>query len=113
VPVLIEVDPLKWQVREKAEAEFKGVSYKERLNTLIEKGLRAELTIQSFITGKLLIEVGFRPETPIRLTGLDPNHIELPRSNPKLPALARLWENWILKKFKIVCLAPWPALKNY
>ena len=76
IPILIEVDPSKFRV--------KGIDPDrvdigpERTKVLIEKGLRAQLSIQSMITGKLVIEISFRPDTPIRLTNLDPTHVEIP-----------------------------------
>lgn len=40
---------------------------RERLSKLIKKGLRASLATESFITGQLSIELGFYPDTPVRL----------------------------------------------
>src|SRR5262245_47503800 len=45
---------------------------------LIQRGARASLRMQSFVTGLLYIALDFHPDTPIRLLGLDPAHVELP-----------------------------------
>jgi paraquat-inducible protein B len=45
---------------------------------LIDRGLRAQLEVQSFVTGQLGIELDFHPGTPVRLTGLSKDHPELP-----------------------------------
>jgi paraquat-inducible protein B len=45
---------------------------------LIQRGVRASLRMQSFVTGLLYIALDFHPDTPIRLLGLDPAHVELP-----------------------------------
>ena len=45
---------------------------------LFKKGLRAQLTSGSFVTGQLLIELEFRPDTPLKLVGLDKNYPEIP-----------------------------------
>ena len=45
---------------------------------LIEKGLRAQLVLQSFVTGQLLVDVDFHPGTPIRLVGLEKEYPEIP-----------------------------------
>lgn len=46
--------------------------------TLINRGLRAKLDVESFVTGKLLVSLDFYPESPVRLRGLEPDMIELP-----------------------------------
>src|SRR5215510_3708583 len=45
---------------------------------LVQKGLRATLRMQSFVTGLLYVALDFFPDTPIRLLGLDPTVPELP-----------------------------------
>jgi paraquat-inducible protein B len=42
---------------------------KMSLKGLIEMGLRAQLQMQSFITGQLSIQLDFMPDTPVRLIG--------------------------------------------
>ncbi len=39
------------------------------LQALIEKGLRATLNVQSFVTGQLIVSLDFKPETPARYMG--------------------------------------------
>ena len=45
---------------------------------LLEKGLKAQLEIQSFITAQLYVSLDFHPETPPRLVGLDKRFAEIP-----------------------------------
>ncbi len=45
---------------------------------LVAKGLRAQLRLKSIITGQLYIDVGFHPETPLHLVGLDRRYPEIP-----------------------------------
>jgi paraquat-inducible protein B len=45
---------------------------------LIQKGARATLRMQSFVTGVLYIAIDFFPDTPVRLLGLDKTLPELP-----------------------------------
>ncbi|CAO3424427.1 MlaD family protein [Azospirillum doebereinerae] len=43
---------------------------------LIDKGLRAKLVQQSFVTGLLAVELGYHPETPAALVGGLPKSVE-------------------------------------
>ena len=46
-------------------------SEKELHSALIKEGLRAQLQMQSLVTGQLLIDVDFYPDTPAKLIGID------------------------------------------
>lgn len=75
IPVYIEIEPARFQVR----GEKKGVrDPKIMAERLIAAGLRAMLQMQSFITGQLLIELNFYPDTPVVLRNLDKEVIEIP-----------------------------------
>jgi paraquat-inducible protein B len=50
----------------------------EYVKSLVQRGLRARLETQSLVTGQLLVQLGFYPETPVRLVLGDPDTIELP-----------------------------------
>ncbi len=45
---------------------------------LIDRGLRAQLNTQSLLTGLLYVELGFHPESPIRLLQLQTQYREFP-----------------------------------
>jgi paraquat-inducible protein B len=52
---------------------------KEALDSFIEKGLRARLATQSFLTGQLMIELDVVPDTPVVLRHVnDRNILEIP-----------------------------------
>ncbi|NIO07693.1 MAG: cell entry protein, partial [Deltaproteobacteria bacterium] len=68
IPVYIEV------YRDRFEVVTQGADMErpqDRIDTLIERGLRAQLVPQSMITGQLLIEMDMRPGTPVSLKNLD------------------------------------------
>ena len=48
------------------------------LQALIDRGLRAQLETQSLVTGQLLVQLGFHPDTPVRLVGEQTDIPELP-----------------------------------
>jgi paraquat-inducible protein B len=48
------------------------------IDSLVNRGLRAKLTLDSVVTGKLLVAVDFFPETRVRLRGLESKIIEIP-----------------------------------
>jgi paraquat-inducible protein B len=76
IPVIIEYEPEKFRVGEDGRKMPRDP--RKNIPKLIDKGLRAVLTMQSFITGQLLIELGFYPGTPVVLKNLDQEYIEIP-----------------------------------
>jgi len=77
IPVYIEVDPKSLIVSgsEDARSVFSG----QRLHEpMLAKGLKAQLDIQSFVTGQLYIKLDFYPDRPTRLLGLDARYPEIP-----------------------------------
>jgi paraquat-inducible protein B len=80
IPVIIEVEPDRFQTTGTGGdelARYKRDPY-QRAKQLIEHGLRARMTIESIVTGQLMIEIDFFPDTPVKLTGLDAGYPELP-----------------------------------
>jgi paraquat-inducible protein B len=63
IPVFIEYEPEKFQVDEKYQKMFRDP--RKNIAKLIEKGLRAQLVMQSFITGQLMIEIDFFPTSAL------------------------------------------------
>ncbi len=59
IPVIIEIEPDRWKVRA-GERNYQKVAAK-----LIEMGLRAQLVMQSFITGQLMIQLDFYPKSAV------------------------------------------------
>lgn len=75
IPVYITLNPRK--VRMLGSASKLSVS-DVPFEKFIEKGLRAKLAIQSFVTGQLDVELDFEPDTPAVFVGDDPDANEIP-----------------------------------
>lgn len=76
IPVIIEYEPEKFQVA--AAGQEMSRDPRKNIPRLIERGLRAQLGMQSFITGQLVIQLDFFPGTPVNLQGIDKDYIEIP-----------------------------------
>ena len=64
------------------------------LNTMIDRGLRAQLQMQSFITGKLLVAFNFiNDPAPPQFYNFHSKYIELPTAESGIEALTRKFED--------------------
>ena len=68
------------------------------LQSLIKKGLRAQLQLQSFVTGQLVVNLDFYPNTPVRLVGLEKKYPEIPTIPSSLEQLTKRFEELPLKE---------------
>lgn len=62
IPVIIQIFPNMLHV-------VAGKRDVNNMKILVERGLRAQLVVQSLVTGQASVEFDFHPETPIRLVG--------------------------------------------
>ena len=49
-----------------------------KVDSLIKAGLKAQLSLQSMVTGQLVVDVDFYPDAPINLTHIDTRYPEIP-----------------------------------
>jgi len=78
IPVVIEVEPSRFV---SIGGTLKKYTKEEReflIKTLIARGLRAQLEMQSFVTGQLAVGLAFHPGTSQRLVGKHKDIIEFP-----------------------------------
>ena len=68
------------------------------LDGLIEKGLRARLTTQSYLTGQLMIELEMLPDTPLIFKAPVPNLFEIPTTLSPLGELSKGLQSVPLKQ---------------
>ena len=63
------------------------------LARLTERGLRAQLELQSLVTGQLQIALNFHPGSPLTLTNLSPEYLEVPTIPSQMERLTQTIEN--------------------
>lgn len=87
IPVIVEFDPS--LVAMKGKPSRNQQELHQRLTSMIEHGLRARLGLQSIVTGQLMIELDFFPNTPVRLIGLKSDYPEIPTIPSSFEQLAQ------------------------
>ena len=99
IPVVIGLNLDRVETKERGREN----PYKS-LQKSIEKGLKAQLTLESMLTGQLMIDLDFRPDEPSRVVGGELEYPEIPtipspfeeltKTVQKLP-LKELWEKLV------------------
>ena len=82
IPVVVEILPERFGI-------VRGERDSKNLQRLIDRGLRAVLVTQSFITGQLAIEVGFYPDTAVVLRKKLASEYETYPEVPTIPSTAQ------------------------
>lgn len=75
VPVTIEVEP---NIAQSRVGEQVDLQDRDTIRQLVERGLRAQLKVQSLLTGQLYIDLDFHPDKPARFISTDPEVSEIP-----------------------------------
>lgn len=101
-PVTVTIDPGHFQI------EGPRPKLGQNMPQFVEEGLRARLASQSILTGKRMIELAFRPDTPVHLSGVRSSVPEVPTIPSQMEALQASVEG-LLKKFE---QTPLPELIN-
>ncbi len=84
IPVIIEVEPDKIKtVKGKRDTEDKAIQ------RMIKSGLKAQLQMQSFVTGMLMIDLDFRPDSPVKLVDTDNIYQEIPTVPSTMESLTK------------------------
>ena len=91
IPVTIEINPANFLLSDEMIKKMTESS-KERLNGLINSGLRAQLQLQSLLTGQLFIQLDFYPDTAVELVG-NTKYPEIPTIPTPIEKLTRKLED--------------------
>jgi paraquat-inducible protein B len=91
IPVYVELDP-RAVITDRPLAS----SQQDQFSQLIERGLRAQLQMQSFVTGQLMIYLDFFSDKKIRLVGLEDRCPEIPTIPSSIDEILKTAEaiNW-------------------
>jgi len=71
IPVYIEIEREKFSISH-------GERDENNILTLVKRGLRAQLEVQSLVTGQVNVNFDFHPDEPVRLVGTEQGVMELP-----------------------------------
>jgi paraquat-inducible protein B len=85
IPVLIDLEPKRFGNPRRAEDP------EANLQRLIKAGLRARLELQSLVTGQLMVELDFHPDSPIKLVD-ETEYPEIPTIQSGMQELAKTIE---------------------
>jgi paraquat-inducible protein B len=99
-PVYIEIEA--GSIRELGIRESED-DRRRFFQSLVERGLRARLETQSLVTGQLFVQLGFYPDTPVKLVGGDPDTPEFPTIPTTLQQAQAAAEN-VLEKIQALPL---------
>jgi paraquat-inducible protein B len=92
IPVIMQINKERFKYIDK-----KAVSAAQHLQDLIKKGLRAQLQMQSLVTGQLMINIDILPNTPMKLMGkegidLGEDVVEIPTIETSIQKIERTFE---------------------
>lgn len=89
IPTYIRFDPERTKWAGTPEGKVPDITYKD----MVDRGLRAQLVYQSYVTQQLMVELDFLPSSPPILVGGDPNVEEIPAIPSTLDVVRRNLEN--------------------
>jgi len=93
IPVYVELEQGSLQTVQddqtvEAYRKSQSMSVKDFAEKLIKRGLRAQLDMQSIVTGQLMISFDFYPDNSAKFVGIDPRYPEIPTIPTTLQQLA-------------------------
>ncbi|MDH3900794.1 MAG: MlaD family protein [Gammaproteobacteria bacterium] len=92
IPVIIEIDNTKFISSQTGESKMDD---DDSIKDLVKAGMRAQLQLQSLLTGQLFIQIDFYPNTPVKLAGSGKNrshYQEIPTIPTPIEKIGKLLE---------------------
>lgn len=78
VQVTMEIFPEAFKATREGKVIGSVAASGRSVQSIVDAGLRAQLNLESFVTGQLLVELDFHPKTPPLFRGEDPPYTEIP-----------------------------------
>lgn len=97
IPVTIEIEPEKFEMGDKFSIRRNP---EESVPELIDLGLRAVLTMQSLITGQLMIECDFYPNSPVVYRDIEKQYLEIPTIRSATERLAKSFQDFNVEELQ-------------
>lgn len=94
-PVILELED--GAVRTVAGKTSSQEDVDELFNLLIEKGLRAQMQMESFVTGQLLIDLDYYPNSEVMLRDTTGEHLEIPTIQNEFEAVIEDVQKFVAK----------------
>lgn len=96
VPVIIEVEA---DMVQSLRGDQVDLQDRDILRQLVEQGLRAQLKMQSLLTGQLYVDLDFHPDKPARFFGGDSEESEIPTIPTTVEEFATTLEGFPMEEF--------------
>ena len=109
VPVTIEVLPHVVRARGGEPVDLRD---RATVRQLVERGLRAQLKMQSLLTGQLYVDLDFNSGKPARFAALDPDSSEIPTIPTAVQELTSKLAGFPMEKFLADVMAITAALNQ-
>lgn len=87
IPVYVQID--------RRQVVVAGSRDWEQTEDMVKRGLRAQLKMQSFVTGQVAVDLDFAPNTPIRIVGVVNNYPEIPTIRSSISQLRATFSDLI------------------
>ena len=113
IPVFVEVLEGRFEEIGELEEGLADEDVEAEIQQAIEGGLRAQLGIQSIVTGQLNIELDILPDTPIRLVGADKEYPEIPTIPSPLQELTRTVQQLDIEKIASQAIAALSGISRF
>ncbi len=102
IPVVIEIEPTRIETDGGKQSFLESIKTSmegdDPIQPLVEKGLRAQLELDSLVTGQLYVNFDMHPDKPANLTGYSTEYPELPTIGSRLGELTKTFEDLPLKE---------------
>ena len=92
IPVYAEIDPGRLSVIGGGDGAGSRSGPYPYYQEFLDKGLRAQLQMQSFVTGQLMVDLDLRPQLPLRLVGTEKACPEIPTVPTDMQQLSKKLE---------------------